>query len=308
MKTHRFAFLLKWIVVLFLIVFAELGHTAQVVGVKGKKLLINLKGEPAQKGDLFYLLNPAGKKTAIIKIMQIRGNKALALLGKGRAQKGYTLQYRPKKSSTAKGSKSKGGKASGSSSSVANASPSTGKPDSFWGLMVGFAQNSMNVKLKNDAGGVRDEASMSGSGFSAKGLLDYKLLDNVWFRGMGGVEQFSTAGEKICGESDPFEDTCTTDIMYFALDLWGRYVISEGSFRPWIGAGFTLLVPLSKSSTALREDSITNTSVMSGGLGFDYFTSDSFYIPFQVEYGLLPSSEDVTASLIAVRIGAGFSF
>ncbi|NQZ01216.1 MAG: outer membrane beta-barrel protein [Bdellovibrionales bacterium] len=306
MTQHRFTTLTKLIVLVSLIVFSQIGFSAQVVGVKGKKLLVNLQGEPAQKGDLFYLLNSAGKKKGILKIMKIKGNKALALLGKGRAKKGYTLQYRPKKSGSARKRKGSKGKAMAKSSS--SGSSASGAQDSYWGIIAGFSQNSMNVKLKDDTGADRDEVSMSGNGFSAKGLLDYKLLNNVWFRGMGGIEQFSTAGEELCGDSSPFEDACTTDIMYFALDLWGRYVITEGSFRPWVGAGFTLLVPLSKSSSALDEESVTNTSVMSAGFGFDYFTSPSFYIPFQVEYGLLPSSEDVTANIIAVRVGAGFSF
>ncbi|MEO0335356.1 MAG: hypothetical protein AAF202_03125, partial [Pseudomonadota bacterium] len=223
-----------------------------------------------------------------------------------RARKGYTLQYRAKKGSTARKGKAAKGKMANNSSGDAGAS--SGSSDSYWGLLVGFAQNSMSVKLKDEDGEDREEVTMSGNGFSAKGLLDYKLLDNVWFRGTGGIEQFSTAGTEDCGESDPFDEACTTDIMYFALDLWGRYVITEGTFRPWLGAGFTLLVPLSKTSTALDEDSVTNTSVMSAGLGFDYFLSPTFYIPFQVEYGLLPSSEDVTANLIAIRLGAGFSF
>ena len=180
----------------------------------------------------------------------------------------------------------------------------------FWGLIAGFAQNSMDVKLKDNNGDDRGDVSMSGNGFSAKGLLDYKLLESVWFRGMAGIEQFNTTAGNECGNNDPDYDNaaCETDIMYISLDLWGRYVFSSGSFRPWAGAGFSLLVPMSKTSTALDEDSITNTSVMAAGFGFDWFTSDTFYVPFQVEYGLLPSSDDVTASLIAVRVGAGFAF
>jgi len=304
---------LKVLVVLCAMAFSQFGFAAKVVGVKGKKILVNLQGEPAQKGDLFFLINPAGKKRAIIKIMKVKGNKALAVLGKGKARKGYTLQYRPKKSSSAKRNKGGGPDTDAPVSMTTGSSRSSG--DMYWGIIAGFAQNSMTVKLKQadtdtNPGADRGEESLSGNGFSFKGLIDYKLLESVWFRGTAGIEQFVAEGGQNCGNNVPDYDNaaCETDIMYISLDFWGRYLFSTGSFRPWVGAGFSLLVPMSKSSTALDEASITNTSVMSAGLGFDWFTSDSFYVPVQIEYGLLPSSDDVTANIIAVRVGAGFSF
>ena len=282
---------------------------ASVVGVKGKKVLVNLQGEPALKGDIFYLLDKSGKKKALIKIMKVKGNKALALLGKGKARKGYTLKYRPKKGGTAKrkGKKSGGADQAAADDSSSDSSSSGDAGGMYFGVMLGFSQNSMDVELQDDSGNSRGSTSLSGNGFSAKGMVDYNLFSGVWFRGMFGVEQFNASGEASCGAS-PFTDTCTAEIMYLSLDLWGRYVFSDGGFRPWAGGGFSLMFPLSQTATALDESSITNTSVMSFGLGVDWFTSPTFYIPISVEYGLLPSSDTVSANTIAIRLGAGFSF
>lgn len=279
---------------------------ASVVGVKGKKILVDLQGEPALKGDIFYLLDKSGKKKALIKIMKVKGNKALAMLGKGKALKGYTLKYRPKKGSTARKGQKRGGDTTVNRGD--DAPTSAGESGGmFWGVMLGFSQNAMDVELQDNSGNARGSTSLSGNGFSAKGLVDYNLFSPVWFRGTFGIEQFNTEGENLCGAS-PFTDKCVAEIMYLSMDLWGRYLFSEGSFRPWVGGGFSLMFPLSQTATALDESSITNTSVMSFGLGVDWFTSPTFYLPFSVEYGLLPSSDTVSANTIAIRLGAGFSF
>ena len=88
----------------------------------------------------------------------------------------------------------------------------------YWGLLAGFAQDSMEVQLKNDDG-TDEKVSMDGNGFSFKAMMDYRLLENVWFRGTTGVEQFVTAGSALYWSSQ--NATCETDIMYLSLDPMG---------------------------------------------------------------------------------------
>lgn len=308
MKLHL---CVRYLTILFfglsLFAFSQSSDAAKVVKVKGKKLIINLEGEPAIRGDLFFLLNKSGKKRAIIKIVKVKGEKALAIVGKGKARKGYSLKYRPRKGKKSKmAKKSKMKKTNSSSRTDGDSGSPSG--DMYWGVMGGFAQDSMDVKLKNNDGTDRGSASLSGNGFSLKGFFDYDLFNPIWFRSFFGIEQFSAEGGNNCGEEPTFGEACNADIMYLSLDLWGRFVFLEGSFRPWVGGGFAIMFPLSESSTALNESSITNTSVLAAGLGFDYYTSPTFFIPFQLEYGLLPSSDTVEANIIAIRAGAGFSF
>jgi outer membrane protein W len=83
---------------------------------------------------------------------------------------------------------------------------------------------------------------------------------------------------------------------------------SQGGFRPWVGAGFDVMFPLAKESTALDKESITNTSVIAIGGGFDWMLSDSSYLPLQLEYNLYPSSAEVSASAMSVRLGYAWGF
>jgi outer membrane protein W len=147
---------------------------------------------------------------------------------------------------------------------------------------------------------------MSGSGFSARALMDYSLWTHIWFRGMFGLENFKAEGGNICGAAN--NTLCSVDISYLSLDLWGRYLFSTGAIRPWVGIGFNLLFPSSKSSTALEEKSITSTSVIAPGGGVDWFLSPDMYIPIQVEYGLYPPSDTVKANNISIRLGIGMHF
>ncbi|MCB0357948.1 MAG: hypothetical protein KDD40_13115, partial [Bdellovibrionales bacterium] len=109
-----------------------------------------------------------------------------------------------------------------------------------------------------------------------------------------------------CGTNN--DSACDVEISYLALDLWGRYVMTQGTFRPWVGIGFNLLFPSSKASTAIDEESITSTSVFAGGLGFDWFFKSDMYLPVQIEYGIYPSSDTVKANYLAARFGVGIDF
>lgn len=305
MRPHqKVPFFLGFLALVFLLIHSISSPAATVTAVKDKRVLVSLDGEPAVPGDIFFLVDPAGKRKGIIKIMKVQGNRAIAVLGKGAAEKGFTLKYRPKTgTATAKGKTPPRG-------SPQAAPTASGTPGNtmYWGVVGGFAQNAMDVELLDNAGAKRGSASLSGSGYSLKGLFDYGLFDSIWFRGLAGIEQFNVSGPASCGDNAPYTEACNAEIMYLSLDMWGRYLFSQGSFRPWVGGGFSLMFPLTKSATALDESSITNTSVMSFGLGLDWFTSPTFFVPLSFEYGLLPSSDTVSANTMAIRVGAGFSF
>lgn len=120
------------------------------------------------------------------------------------------------------------------------------------------------------------------------------------------MDNFAVEGDKAKTACD--NKVCSVTIQYLSLDFWGRYLFSLNTFRTWLGAGFTLWFPMSKETTALETNSVTNTSVMAIGGGFDWFINPKFYVPFQAEYGLLPASDQVSASVIAVRLGIGMTF
>ena len=283
--------------ILLLISFFSISETyaARVAKVKGKKVYILTQGDDLQRGQVFYLVNKSGKRTGIVKIIKVKGKKAFAKLGRGKAKRGYDLVARSRKK------RKKGQRL------ARTGSPKSGGPTgSYWGVLGGFSNNSADVQLIKSDGSNGDLVDLSGSGFSLKGFFDYPLLEWFWFRGMAGFEQFNVSGsndtDNLCGGE------CNAEITYLTGDFWGRIPLMEGSFRPWVGAGFTILVPMSKSATALDESSITNTSVIGLGAGFDYFLDKSSFIPVTLEYGLYPSSDQVDATAIFLRAGYGMSW
>jgi outer membrane protein W len=262
-------------------------QAADVVKVKGKGVLVNLSGETAQVGDNYYLLNSSGKKIGIIRIVKmIKGDQAIAKLTAGQANPGMILQKRAAGGGTTARRREKGG---GGSAYL--------QSKSYWGVLGGFSKNSMSVDLTNGA-----NASMSGTGFSVFGMFDYMFFDRVWFRGSAGYEAFNVSGGNACS------GTCDAQIGYLAFSFMGRYLFTDGSIRPWLGGGFDLLFPATKSSTALESSSVTNAGIFIFAAGADWSISNTMYIPFSVEYGLFPKSASVEASWIAVRAGIAVPF
>jgi outer membrane protein W len=266
--------------------FFVLSATAMEVSkVKGNKVLITLDGQSTQQGDQFFVVNSDGQRRGLVTIKQIRDDKAIAILTKGQAQPGWTLEKRGKKKTASHSSDS-----------------SDGPHDkSYLGILAGYSLNNMTV---NQSPG--PSVSLTGNSPSFKAMFDYELFDRIWFRGTAGWQNFKTTGNSDCGTS--FTSPCTTNIDYLSFDLWGRYLFAAGNWRPWLGAGFSLIFPMAKSSTALVESSISNSSILSLGGGLDVFVTDSMYIPLQVEYGFLPPSNQVSAHMISMRVGLGFAF
>jgi hypothetical protein len=165
--------------------------------------------------------------------------------------------------------------------------------------MLGMSMNNATVDLRDAGGNSVGTVELSGSGFSAKGMYDYPLLPFLTFRAIGGIEQFVVGGANNteCGGE------CNAEITYLTLDFWGRFPVTSGATKVWLGAGFDLLFPMSKSATALDEASITNTSILGVGGGIDWPLSPTSYVPVQIEYGLYPSSDQVKASAIMIRAG-----
>jgi hypothetical protein len=280
-----------------LLFFTGFVHAADVIKVKGSSALIDLKGEPAVPGDLFYAVSSDGKKRAIVSITKVKGDKALGRITKGKAGPGMTLE--PK-----------------SPSALAPASRSaknTPTGQMYWGGMLGVAMDKANVKVLwqstgvgHTAGDTKEVAALSGTSFSAMGLFDYSFTPQFWVRGFGGIENFNVSGPASCGEGN--NSTCDSKIMYLNASAVARWLFMTGNIRPWAGAGVGVMFPLTKSSTAFDSDSIAGTQVILFQGGVDWFLSPKMYVPISLEYGLLPKSAQVEASWIEVRVGLAVPF
>lgn len=264
---------------------------AVVKRVKGTSVLVDLESDTAQEGDTYFLIDEDGKKKAIVKITKVKESQAIAKVMKGKPAEGMTLLFRPKKEARGGGYQSHN-----------DGSKPTGR--AFMGALLGFSLADMGVKI--NTGSFQGTADLKGASFSGLAFFDYAFWERIGIRTTLGVQQFNATGDKKCG--DLVNQTCDANILYGNLNFMGRFMFSTGEFRPWAGGGFGFLFPLSKSSTALRPDTITNTSIGFGGFGFDWFLSPTDFIPVSFEYGMLPSSKEVSANLMSIRIGYGTAF
>ncbi len=266
-------------------------HAAKVQGVRGKNVLINLENTKAQPGDVFFVVDTAGKRQGVVRIAQVRGQQAVAQLGRGQAQPGWSLVAGPTGAGTAQARTTPPAQ-----TTAIQPARSTPSGRMLIGGLFGFSMTSMNIDPPDDSG-----YDLSGSAMSFKALLDYAVFSSVWLRTSLGFQQFSAES------SSPDR---SFDVDYMAADFWGRYVFTSSRLRPWVGAGISILFPLSKtlSSVAISESSIQTTSNFSAGGGIDFFVGSRFMLPLQLEYNLFPGETGVSANMISVRTGLALSF
>lgn len=297
MKTIKLATLL--LVLAVSINFAQAGVVKKVAKKGSKKLvLIKLDGESVQKKDIL-LAEKNGRPTGLIYVMKTKGNMAYGVIAKGKVQVGATTKpYNKKK--TAKKSK--------------HMAPVDRKQkkgtfknflygdDVFYSVMFGSASNTMSVK---DTSG--DKSDVTGSGMNFKFNYDYPLLESIWVRAGIGYHDFAAENStSTCGDDSL---PCASTIKYLVMDLTGRLMFSTGAFRPWVGVILGAYVPLSQDdTTAVKQESVTNTSTYGAALGFDWKINNNWMIPIQAEYNVFPASPNVTANTIAYRLGLGYSF
>ncbi|MBC7370297.1 MAG: hypothetical protein H7326_01960 [Bdellovibrionaceae bacterium] len=290
---------IKTLFVLFVLVFSGSAFAAKVTQVKNKKIMIALEGEGATNGSEYYVINGSGKKVAIVRISQVKSDKAIADITKGTAQVGYTLQ-----------SKSGGGSAASASTKDSGDSyydkklSSRANTGNSFGLVAGYLMNSMTASFTGGPFGAtyKVNASMTGTGFGALGYYDYAIGPRFSLRGMGGLEQYNVAGS-IATADCTLTTNCSVTLTYMSLYGYGRFNVTTSGNKWWIGGGYGYLYAMSKASTVLRSDQISANQIFVLSTGIDFRLSPKTYIPVTLEYGLFPASDSVKATIMYLRFG-----
>lgn len=301
MKKLTLIFILSWGFVFSLNTFA-----ASVHKVKGRKVLIKVENTDMSPGDKFYILSESGKKRGLVLIKKVKGSKAFGVISKkSKAAPGWSLMKKGGGSKSAsRGSRSKKGSKSSSSKNMAI------------GFVAGINMANFTVEK---IGPSEYQSDLSGMGINAKVAFDYQLFGGLWFRGLLGMESinveddpanaFCANGTDANNDGDlDYDFPCLTEINFIGIDLQARYVFGKGMFRPFAGGGVGLLMPMSKTSTAIREDSIKVSNVFTVLAGADIHLGESWMIPFQAEYNIFPPTDTVSANYIAIRFGVGYKF
>ena len=295
MQPQTFNFRAILIIVIGLFVFSQNSQAGRVVKVKGKKVYIILDNSEVNsvfKNDIMYLTTTTGKKKALIKIKGIKGDKAIAVIGKGKARKGYLTKAKAGKKKKRREDPIEEPMEEASEVAQTDADDDVGS-GMMLGIMGAFGTATQNVA---------NVADMSGSSMGFKGIFDYELFSGLGVKSQIGLDNVSVSGNS---GSQQFETT----ISYLAIDLLLRYNwMIASSFGLYFNGGMGIYSPMSTdlgTNAALQEDSISTTSLLIFGAGF-VIPFGSWQIQLGGDYLYFPPSEDVDTSVIAAKLGILF--
>lgn len=266
--------------------------------VKNGKVLMSLDGEEASVGDEFYVVNSSGKKTAIVQITQVKNGKALGMITKGKAA--------PNDSTELKGSGGGGMESSGGGGGKAFIRSNMKK----FGINIKMMMNAITTKQQdNSTPPLQEDVAMKGSNMGLMGTLDYPLSPMLIGRGTVAYEMLDIAGtatRNVCGGKT--STACDAKITYLSFGGYARYDIIKSAFNLWVGAGGTLKIPMSKSSTSLTEGDIKMANTIAFTAGVDYQMNNKYFIPVSFEYHYSLNKSDTVPTIDQIAIQGGFGF
>ena len=301
----------KMILVLsLLILWHNAAWSASVATSKNQKVLINLEGDEVAVNDEFFLINPVNnKKSAIIRVIQVKNGKAIATILKGSADVGYTLQAKASSGGAVPEARPTEDHTASREQAPEKNARDTGYLHTLktsYGLMAEYLQNSMSVTVKNTTvtPALTDTVALKGSSFGVGGFYDYIATPDIAIQLGTFFEQVKANGTaSIPGCAGATTTACDVNINYLSFYGTGKYYLTHSKYRIWGGIGGGFLLALSKSSTALNESNISTNQILTLSLGTDIQTSRKNYIPVVLEYNYFPSSDTVKAATIVLKAG-----
>lgn len=295
---------------LTLIGFPATSFAASISQLKGDRALIQLEGDSAKAGQEFYVLDSNGKRVALIKLSQVKGDKAVGSVTKGTAILGGTLKLKTAATETTDRPKARQAPKANRVEDVPAANANKRKTLSG-GVLLGYAMNNMSLTVQDPTTpALKEDVKLKDSSFSLKGFVDYDLTKSFTLRFASGLESFAVKGDTTAAICDNRGSTsCEVSFNYLALEGSAHYNLMTGNTRAWIGAGYSFLVQMSKKVNVpnLSADGSTNQMILLSA-GTDIGLSGGSFIPLVVEYGMFPGSSNVVANAIYIRGGYGFNF
>jgi hypothetical protein len=282
------------------ILFLSLGWTltaqaSSVSAQKGKRVVITMDTDFYQTGDVVYGMT-GSKKTALIQIQKVKGNKALGVITKGHVAVGGATMPRVK---SARGQQQ--------SARHENSSLVRNRKKLAAGFLVGYAMQSATATVQGS--GVSEGAKFTGNALSLKAFADYDYTPQITIRGALGLEPLqtkATLGQSLC--SSGTTNQCKFSYNFIALEAAVHYNIVTQPTRYWIGLGYSYLSSGGNSNNTPNLKLAGNsTQMVLIGAGAD-FNWRSGFIPVVLEYGIFPSGGGVTVTSIFLRTGYGWSF
>lgn len=298
----------NWITVSAFIFSSSLALAGSVSKIKDNKVLLQLDDTAANVNDEFFLLNPEGKKKAIITIKQIKDGKAVGEITKGQADVGFTMKAKSAPSAS-----------NNNTTETENTESNNDSPRSRYkgklaaGALIGYGMHTLSLTVQNPSvPSQKEDAKLTDSAFSVKGFADYNMSPALTVRGAVGWEPFSAKGttkQAICESGK--SNACQASYNYLALEGDAFYnFISNKKMKIFLGLGYSYLIQVGKTVTIpnINSENTTNQMVL-GTVGMNYYVrGGKGFIPAQVEYAIYPGSTNVQASSLFVRSGYGMTF
>ncbi len=290
------------LIVLLALTLSFQAHAAKVVQAKNGKVLIDLEGETASANQNAVLINAENKRVAIVQISQIKNGKAIGSVTKGQAQGNEKVTLIAPKAT---------------GDDTATATESTGSNQVYrttskkMSVVLSLMSNSMTTKQSNGAQPtpLTEDVAMKGSTFGVTGAIDWPLASSLVLRGTLGYEPFKATGTASTNMCDNLNSTnCTADITYLSTGGYARFDFNKSRTQFWAALGGTLKFPVSKSTTALKQDDIKMTMTYGIAAGLDFFLSNKTFVPVSLEQQFFLKSDTVSASITMIRVGYGQTF
>lgn len=283
---------------------ASNANAIQILKTKENKVLIDLEGETASTDQFLYMLNEAGKKIGLAKIIQIKGERAIAVVTKGTARGTSSAALLEMKKEDDDSEKSP--------SKKTRSEQPIYRPNA-WKISSVLSYSMNNMKTKRSDGTLptpnQEDVMLTGSSFGVAGILDYPFNKSFILRGTVGYEPYvgsGTAQFLSCGSLNT--TSCDVNIQYLSAGGYVRYNLTNPANQFWMGLGVTGKYPIGKSSSALKTDDIQATMTYAIGFGMDYYLDASRFLPFSLDYQIFLNSDTVSANLIMLRGGYGWVF
>jgi hypothetical protein len=275
-------------------------QASSVSALKNKRVIINMDTEVYHVGDVIYGMT-GSKKTALIRIEKIKGNRALGVITRGHVAVGGRTMTRPSRP-TRTARASEGSDDSYSRSNLLR------KRRYGLGFLLSYATQSASMTVQSSS--LSESAKFTGSAMGIKGFIDYDFNPNFSFRGALGLEPLqtkATLSNALCGNGT--SNNCTFNYNFIALEAGVHYNLVTTPSRYWLGLGYSFLLDGGHSNNTPNVNLAGGTSQMiliSGGADFSF--GKRSYIPVAIEYGLFPSGGGVTINSIFLRAGYGMNF
>jgi len=298
---------MKNILFIITIAFISVNSFSQTIkSVKDKKGLVTEATGLEIDQEYFAVDTETNKRTALVKVTQVKNDRAIVEIVKGKMSAGQKLVERKK--TTAKKTKNQNSSKPADAKSISS---------NWKGVMLGFTQSTMAFTAQDTAAtpATSADVSLKGSSIHLRGFYDY-TFNNLFFGRFGvGYESIAvkgpaiatSSGASVCNNGSAAAD-CSVAFSYVTGNAMGYLSLNFDSSRLYFGLGYNFMIQVGSTNNVpnLKSNSSTNQMILYG-LGYDIRVGQKGIVPIEYTMGTIPGST-VKTSVSYLRAGYGWDF